>query len=129
MLKRNPSFRFARPHNDSLPGMRSVMDAMESGGGVLSSFNERRNKISASVFNTRAGAAENANGMTGLNRQATTPKAATQRYSRKAAAWNMTTVAPAGIRISRPTWYPGAYRPRKAGSKRPPSSAALAIHF
>jgi len=57
------------------------------------------------------------------------PKATTHRYSWRAAAWNMTTVAAAGIRISKTTRYPPANRPRTAGSKRPPRSAALAIHF
>src|ERR1700747_2628989 len=108
MVKGNRSFRLALPHNDSLPGMRSVIDAIESRGGVFSSFRDSANKISASVFTTRVGAAENHNGTTGLNRQATTPKAATQRYSRWEAGWNMTTVAAAGIRISKPTWYPTA---------------------
>src|SRR5258705_5120590 len=99
--------RLPGPHNDSLPGMRSVMDGMESRGGVLSIIKERANSIRESEFTTRAGAAENPNGTTGLNRQATAPKARTQRYSRREAAWNMTTVAAAGIRINKPIWYPG----------------------
>lgn len=41
----------------------------------------------------------------------------------------MTTVAAAGIRISKTIRYPPAKRSRNAGSKRPPRSAALAIHF
>src|SRR4030095_2278810 len=123
------SLTLGAAYNDSLLGMRSVMDAMERRGGVLSSFRESANKISASVFTTRAGAAENPRGTSGLNRQATTPKAATQRYSHREAAWNMTTVAAAGIRISSAAWYPRAKRPGKAGSTRPASSAALAIHF
>src|ERR1700751_681660 len=76
--------------------------------GVFSSFRDSANKISASVFTTSVGAAEKPNGTTGLNRHTTTPKAATQRYSRRQAAWNMTTIAAAGIRISKPTWYPTA---------------------
>src|ERR1700751_2425351 len=108
MVKRNRSFPLPLSHNDSLPGMRSVIDAIESRGGVFSSFRDTANKISASVSTTRVGAVENPNGRTGLNRQATTQKAATQRYSRREAAWNMTTVAAAGIRISKPTRYPPA---------------------
>jgi hypothetical protein len=129
MMKRNRPSRLALPHNDSLPGIRSVMDAIESRGGVFSIFRDPANKSSASVFTTRVDAIENPNGTTGLNTQATMPKAATHRYSCRAAAWNMTTVAAAGIRISKPAWYPPAKRPRNAGSKRPPRSAALAVHF
>src|SRR5882762_1425755 len=120
---------FAQPHNDSLPGIRSVMDAMESRGGVLSSFKESPNRRSVIVFKTMVGAAENPIGTMGLNRHATTPKAITQRYSPIAAAWNMTTAAPAATRICSPAWYPTAWFPRNTGSKRPPSRAALAIHF
>src|SRR5579864_1657287 len=104
MVKRNRSFPLALPHNDSLPGMRSVIDAIESRGVVFSSLRDSANKISASAFTTRVGAAENHNGTMGLKRQANTPKAAAQRYSRMEVAWNMTTVAAAGIRISKPAW-------------------------
>src|ERR1700751_5135139 len=129
MGKRNPSLRLAQSHNDSLPGMRSVMEAIVSRGGVLSTFSDSTNKISVSVFTTSVAAIENPKGTTGLNNKATSPKPATQRYSCSAAAWNMTTVAAAGIRISKPAWYPAAKRPMNAGSKRPPRRAALAIHF
>jgi hypothetical protein len=39
-------------HNDSLPGIRSVMDAIVSRGGVLRTFRDSTNKISVSVFTT-----------------------------------------------------------------------------
>ncbi len=95
MMKRNRSFPLPLPHNDSLPGMRSVKDAIESRGGIFSGFKDSANKISASVFMTKVGAVENPNGKTGLNRQATTQEAATQRYSRTESA-------------SKPNMYPTA---------------------
>jgi hypothetical protein len=58
MVKRNRSFRLALPHNDLLHCTRSVIDAIESRGGVFSNFKDNANKINASVFTTRVGAAE-----------------------------------------------------------------------
>jgi hypothetical protein len=45
MVKRNRSFPLPLPHNDSLPGMRSAKDAIESRGGIFSRF-----KIGGSLF-------------------------------------------------------------------------------
>src|SRR6267378_7455271 len=82
------------------------MDAIESRGGVLSSFKESPNRSSVMVFKTMAGPLENPIGTIGLNRHATTPKATIQRYSPIVAAWNTTTAAPAATRSCSTAWYP-----------------------
>src|SRR5580704_9764532 len=96
---------FSPPHNDSLPGVRSVMEAMVSRGGVLSSLSENPNRSSVETLRTIATLAENPTGTTGLNIHATAPKANIQRYSLIAAAWNTTL---------RPLPRPGIAAPRTA---------------
>src|SRR5579864_5496522 len=120
---------FSPPHNDSLPGVRSVMEAMVSRGGVLSSLNENPNRSNVEMFRTIATPAENPIGTTGLNTHATAPKANIQRYSLIAAAWNTTTAAPAATRNRSTANSSGGWSPRKISSERLASSAAPAIHF
>src|SRR5690349_12915192 len=114
---------FSPRHNDSLPGAPSVMDAIVSRGGVLSSLKESPNRSSVNVFKTIATVVENPIGTTGLNKHATAPKANIQRYSPIAAAWKTTTAAPAATRNRSSPKSSGGLSPRKIGRTRLPSTA------
>src|SRR6516162_11895849 len=96
---------FSPPHNDSLPGVSSVMDAMVSRGGVLSSLRESPNRSSVNMFKTIAAVAENPIGTTGLNKHATA-----QRQT-------SSDIRPSplpGTRPLRPLPRPGIAAPRRA---------------
>src|SRR5579871_1800197 len=67
-------------HSDSLPGLRSVMDGMESSGSDFSLFNETANAAAASTAATRPTVlARGKTGIAGLKRSAIVRKQIVQR--------------------------------------------------
>ncbi len=91
-------------YSDSLPGVRLVIEGIDSMGRLFSTANETRNVTMHSASTQRNAVREIATGTTGLKSAATAKNPAAQRYFPARHACATTIRALTQIRISSISW-------------------------